>query len=226
MPLIIKDALTPLPDPSFSESKGVVAIGGKISPERLLEAYSKGIFPWPNDKGPLFWWSPDPRFVLFPEHLKVSKSMRPYFNQAKFRVTYDTRFREVITECASLPRPGQNGTWIKPEIIEAYSQAHAEGFAHSVEVWEKGKLVGGLYGISLGAAFFGESMFSKVPNASKFGFISLVNELKKRNFHFIDCQVYTEHLESLGAEEIPRDTFLDLLKKAISFPTLPAPWRF
>ncbi len=199
------------PDPGGANEDGLVALGGDLSPERLLNAYNQGLFPWFNEGDPILWWSPDPRFVLFPGELKVSKSMRPYFNQRKFEVTYDADFRAVITACQQMYRPGQGGTWITDDMVEAYCQLHRLGFAHSVEVWKDKKLVGGLYGIALGRIFFGESMFAKASNASKFGFISLVRRLEEHGYTLIDCQQETRHLASLGGRGIPRSGFLQYL---------------
>lgn len=200
------------PDVEESTDEGIVAVGGDLSVERLILAYSKGIFPWySSDKSPIIWWSPDPRFVLFPENLIISKSMRPYFNQNKFKVTWDQNFEDVIKNCQKIDREDQPGTWITSKMLAAYIQLHKKGYAHSVEVWLDNELVGGLYGISLGKVFFGESMFTKVSNASKFGFISLVNQLKQKGFLIIDCQQETKHLESLGASAIKRKDFIDIL---------------
>ena len=200
------------PDVEESTEEGIVAVGGDLSVERLILAYSRGIFPWySSDRSPILWWSPDPRFVLFPENLIVSKSMRPYFNQNKFQVTWDQNFEDVIKNCQKIDREDQPGTWITSKMLAAYIQLHKKGYAHSVEVWLENELVGGLYGISLGKVFFGESMFAKVSNASKFGFISLVNQLKKKGFLLIDCQQETKHLESLGANAIKRKDFIDIL---------------
>ena len=180
------------PDVEESTEEGIVAVGGDLSVERLILAYSKGIFPWySSDKSPILWWSPDPRFVLFPENLIVSKSMRPYFNQNKFQVTWDQNFEDVIINCQKIDREDQPGTWITSKMLASYIQLHKKGYAHSVEVWLGNELVGGLYGISLGKVFFGESMFAKVSNASKFGFISLVKQLKQKGFLLIDCQQET-----------------------------------
>ncbi|MFO0468658.1 MAG: leucyl/phenylalanyl-tRNA--protein transferase [Bacteroidota bacterium] len=200
------------PDVEESTEEGIVSVGGDLSVERLILAYSKGIFPWySSDRSPILWWSPDPRFVLFPENLIVSKSMRPYFNQNKFKVTWDQNFEDVIKNCQKIDREDQPGTWITSKMLAAYIQLHKKGYAHSVEVWLDNELVGGLYGISLGKVFFGESMFAKVSNASKFGFISLVNQLKQKGFLLIDCQQETKHLESLGANAIKRKDFIDIL---------------
>jgi len=200
------------PDVEESTEEGIVAVGGDLSVERLILAYSRGIFPWySSDRSPILWWSPNPRFVLFPENLIVSKSMRPYFNQNKFQVTWDQNFEDVIKNCQKIDREDQLGTWITSKMLAAYIQLHKKGYAHSVEVWMGNELVGGLYGISLGKVFFGESMFAKVSNASKFGFISLVNQLKQKGFLLIDCQQETKHLESLGANAIKRKDFIDIL---------------
>lgn len=200
------------PDPSHSEESGLLAVGGDLSPERLLEAYRSGIFPWFNPGEEILWWSLDPRFVLFPSELKVSKSMRPYFNQKKFHVTFDTCFEKVMSLCQVQERAGQLGSWISEDMIMAYTRLHKMGYAHSVEVWKEKELVGGLYGLSMGKMFFGESMFSREPNASKFGFITLVRKLESLGFNLIDCQQETPHLGSLGARPIPRKDFLDKLQ--------------
>ncbi len=192
--------------------QGVVAVGGDLSIERLKLAYQQGIFPWFNEDEPIVWWSPDPRFVLYPKDLKVSKSMRKVLRDGCFTITYNQNFEEVIASCQKINRRDQDGTWITRDMIKAYIKLHREGWAKSVEVWKEGKLVGGLYGIDLGHVFCGESMFSKVSNASKVGFITLV-EKKLSQYEMIDCQIYTQHLASLGAKEIPRKTFLEYLSK-------------
>ncbi len=202
------------PDPERSPSKDVIAAGGDLSPARLLEAYKRGIFPWYNEGEPILWWSPDPRMVLLPNDLKIAKSMRPVFNSKKFTVTYNTCFKQVMRNCQENDRKGQEGgTWINDEMIAAYSVLNDWGYAHSVEVWEGEILVGGLYGIAIGEIFFGESMFTKVSNASKFGFISLVEALKKRGFKLIDCQQETQHLTSLGGQMLSREAFMTYVKK-------------
>jgi leucyl/phenylalanyl-tRNA--protein transferase len=201
------------PNVEESTEEGIVAVGGDLSLERLILAYSKGIFPWYSDESPILWWSPDPRFVLFPSQLKISKSMRPLFNQNKFQVTFDKYFDEVIKNCQKINREDQPGTWITSDMMQAYIRLHKKGYAHSVEVWMGKELVGGLYGVSLGKVFFGESMFSKVSNASKFGFITLVTYLKQKGFLLIDCQQETKHLESLGAAAIKRKDFIEFLNK-------------
>ncbi|GLB52637.1 leucyl/phenylalanyl-tRNA--protein transferase [Neptunitalea chrysea] len=199
------------PHPEEASAEGIVAVGGDLSTERLLLAYRLGIFPWFDEEQPILWWSPDPRMVLFPDDLKVSKSMRKVIRDGHFKVTFNTCFREVIINCAGVKREDEYGTWITNDMVDAYCKLHEEGVAKSVEVWLDGALVGGLYGIDLGTIFCGESMFSKVSNASKFGFIQLVQKLKAENYSLIDCQVYTDHLASLGAIEIPRMEFLSKL---------------
>lgn len=204
------------PSAEHSTPQGIVAVGGDLSPDRLLLAYRSGIFPWYNEHDPIIWWSLDPRMVLYPRDLKVSKSMRPYFNKQKFRVTYNQAFGTVIRSCKSRERSGQEGTWISEDIIEAYERLFELGYAKSVEVWEGPTLVGGLYGVDLGRVFCGESMFSYKSNASKFGFISLVKKLEELEYHFIDCQQDTLHLRSLGASPIPRKRFLKELHQALA----------
>lgn len=201
------------PPVSEANSDGILAIGGDLSPERLLLAYKSGIFPWFEDDEPIIWWSPNLRMVLFLEELVVSKSMRNIMNRNIFKLTFNQNFREVISNCQKIKREGQNGTWITNDMIEAYCQLNEMGIAKSVEVWQNDELVGGLYGVDLGRVFCGESMFSKVSNASKMAFIALVNQLKKENYKVLDCQVYNEHLESLGCREIDRIDFMELLKK-------------
>jgi leucyl/phenylalanyl-tRNA---protein transferase len=201
------------PNPDYFDTPDIVAIGGDLSPERLFLAYSLGMFPWYNDDEPILWWSPDPRMVLFPDELIIAKSMRPFFNQNKFQVTYDTDFQSVMTACMNQKRDNQDGTWINEDMVKSYTTLHKQGHAHSVEVWQEGELVGGLYGIAVGKIFFGESMFAKVPNASKFGFISFVKKLKDLGFLMIDCQQETRHLTSLGAKLISREAFYAVLKK-------------
>lgn len=213
------------PPPELADRNGLLAVGGDLSPERLLQAYQQGIFPWYNPDEPILWWSPDPRFVLFPSEIKVARSMRPFFNQHQFRLSADQQFGEVIRRCAEASRKGQSGgTWISDEIIEGYSRLHEAGYAHSVEVWQGGELVGGLYGIALGKCFFGESMFASVSNASKFGFISLARRLETLGYWLIDCQQQTGHLASLGARPIPRKNFLEYLRRNEDEPTSPGSW--
>lgn len=193
---------------------GLLAIGGELSVRRLMDAYYKGIFPWYDTSQPVLWWSPDPRMVLFPENLKISKSMWQSLKRDEFRVTYNTDFERVIGKCQKIQRKGQRGTWITPTLKDAFIKLHHLGIAKSVEVWMDEKLVGGLYGLYLQdkRVFCGESMFATVSNASKFGFIKWVEKLKTEQIQLIDCQVYTQHLESLGAEEISREEFIKFLK--------------
>lgn len=212
------------PPVDHAEKNGLLAVGGDLSPERLLTAYREGIFPWYADGEPILWWSPDPRFVLFPVELHVSRSMRQFLKKGTVRITFDRAFRKVISACRK-PRPGQNGTWITREMLEAYCALHDLGYAHSVEVWQETRLAGGLYGISLGRAFFGESMFSAIPNASKAALITLVENLGRRGFDLIDCQVETAHLAGLGARPIPRSEFGALLRRSLRHKTLRGNWR-
>ncbi|SFJ64658.1 leucyl/phenylalanyl-tRNA--protein transferase [Myroides guanonis] len=200
------------PPVRLTHSSGILAIGGDLSTQRLKLAYRSGIFPWFEDGEPITWWSPDPRMVLFLDELKVSKSMKVVLNKKQFTVTYNTCFRTVIENCQTVKRVGQNGTWITDDMVDAYVKLHEEGIAKSIEVWDGEELVGGLYGIDLGHIFCGESMFSKVSNASKVAFISLVNQLKAGDYKLLDCQVYNDHLASLGAREISREHFLEILE--------------
>jgi leucyl/phenylalanyl-tRNA--protein transferase len=206
----LTDALL-FPSPEQASAEGIVAVGGDLQPERVMLAYKKGIFPWFESDDFLLWWSPDPRMVLFPDQLKISKSMRTVLRKKQFEVTFNKAFDQVVEACAKVKRFGQNGTWITPGLMEVYSTLHTQGHAHSVEVWEEGSLVGGLYGIDLGTVFCGESMFSKSSNASKVALIFLVKELKKNKYELIDCQVPTQHLASMGAEPISRTKFLTFL---------------
>ncbi|WP_100614062.1 leucyl/phenylalanyl-tRNA--protein transferase [Confluentibacter citreus] len=199
------------PDVNEATRDGLLAIGGDLSVERLLYAYKQGIFPWFSEGEPILWWSPNPRFVLFPEKLKMSKSMKQLLRNNDFTVTVNQAFKEVMTACSKVKRNGQGDTWITKDMIEAYVKLHELGYATSVEVWKNNELVGGLYGVDLNnGVFCGESMFSKESNASKVAFITFI---QSTNYKLIDCQVYTKHLESLGAEEIPRDLFLDFLNR-------------
>lgn len=199
------------PPVEFADQNGILAIGGDLSPERLLLAYKSGIFPWYSEGEPIVWYSPDPRMVLFPDRLKISKSMRRILRKGEFNITFNQSFSEVIHHCKSINREGQKGTWITDEMQKAYIELHKLGYAKSVEVWQNKTLVGGLYGIDLGNVFCGESMFSKVNNTSKIAFIALVGKLEKENYNLIDCQVYNDHLASLGAEEISRVKFIEIL---------------
>lgn len=200
------------PPAHLAAADGLLAIGGDLHPDRLLNAYRNGIFPWYNESEPILWHAPDPRFVLFPDKLKVSKSMQQVLRSGRFRISYNLAFEGVMEACRKVPREGQAGTWIQPEMIESYTELHKRGFAHSVECWEERELVGGLYGICLGSCFMGESMFALRSNASKAAFITLLNE---HAFKLIDCQVHTDHLASLGAELIPMQQFDQNLRSAL-----------
>jgi len=202
------------PHPSLSEEDGLLAIGGDLSAKRLLLAYTNGIFPWFSEDEPILWWSPDPRFVLYPKDIKISKSMKKILKKNTYKITFDTCFRDVISNCSNTRKA--SGTWITNEMIEAYCRLHELGFAHSAEAWYEDKLVGGLYGISIGKCFFGESMFSTMDNASKAAFITLSKVLEEEKFLMIDCQVHTNHLESLGAIHISREKFLELVERGTS----------
>jgi len=208
---LIDEAL--FPPPCHADPDGLLAVGGDLTPERLLLAYASGIFPWYNDDDPILWWSPDPRCILEPEGLKVSRGLEKTLRKGTFEVTIDRDFSRVIRSCAQVRLEKGVGTWINEELISAYCRLHAMGFAHSVESWHEGALAGGLYGVSLGRCFFGESMFSLVSNASKVAFVSLVRELEKRHFELIDCQMPSDHLTSLGATVIPRDLFIKRLSR-------------
>jgi leucyl/phenylalanyl-tRNA--protein transferase len=201
------------PSVELADEDGLLAMGGDLSTERLLLAYKNGIFPWYNENEPICWWSPNPRFVLFPEELKVSKSMHTVLQNGRFRFVLNKNFKQVMENCKSIPREGQDGTWIQPGIIEAYTKLHQLGHAVCAEAWKDGVMAGGVYGIRLGNIFFGESMFSKESNASKFAFINLVKWLQQQHITLIDCQIYTSHLESLGARMIDRKQFCAILKK-------------
>ena len=194
--------------------EGVLAIGGDLSVARLLLAYRNGIFPWFNEDEPILWWSPAERMVVVPSLYKVSKSIRNLLNQNKFQVTFNQNFKEVIYNCQQIDRKEQDGTWISQDIIDSYSRLHEIGVAKSLEVWQNEVLVGGLYGVDLGHVFCGESMFSQVPNASKIAFVALINYLKENNYKLLDCQVHNDHLEKLGAIEISRETFMNILNSA------------
>ena len=215
MSIFILEKELSFPPVHLSEPDGLLAIGGDLSPERLLVAYQNGIFPWYEGEH-ILWWCPDPRFVLFPDDLKVSKSMQALIKKNTFEFTINKAFKEVIHNCKQTKREGQEGTWITDEVEKAYIKMHKLGHAHSAETWKEGKLVGGLYGIKLGKVFFGESMFSNETNSSKFAFIKYVQLLKEESIELIDCQVYTEHLESLGARMIPRTDFCQKLELLIS----------
>ena len=213
------------PPPRLAEENGMLAIGGDLSAERLLMAYRSGIFPWFNPDEPVIWWTPDPRFVLFPEKIKISKSMRRIIRKNIFTFTFDQCFEEIIRACGQVKRNGQQGTWISEEIIETYLELYRIGFIHSVEVWEDDRLVGGLYGGAFGKCFFGESMFAYKNNASKYALIMLAKNLAAHDFELIDCQVYTPHLERMGAEMVPRSCFLERVAVNARCPLIKEDWN-
>ncbi len=218
----LTDALI-FPPPVLAED-GLLAVGGDLSEDRLLLAYRTGIFPWYSEEEPILWWSPDPRLILIPDEFHASRRLDRLVRQGVFSVTFDTAFDRVIEACGQAPRPGQDGTWITPEMREAYIGLHESGYAHSVECWQGEALAGGLYGVSLGRCFFGESMFSTMPNASKVALAALVRRLRSWSFDLIDCQVYTPHLCSLGAREIPREAFLEWLDASVQWETRRGKW--
>ena len=214
MPLFALDKELAFPPAHLAEPDGLLAMGGDLSMERLLLAYRNGIFPW-YEGDTILWWSPDPRFILFPDELKINKSIKTLLNRNEFEFTTNKAFAKVIHHCKKTKRPGQDGTWITDEVEKAYIKLHELGYAHSAEVWKDGEMAGGLYGIRLGKVFFGESMFSKVNNASRFAFIKYVQQLKEEGIKLIDCQIYTEYLESLGAEMIDRKDFITRLEDLV-----------
>jgi leucyl/phenylalanyl-tRNA--protein transferase len=224
MPLFQLSEQVAFPPPQLSREDGLLALGGDLSVARLILAYSMGIFPWYSPGEPILWWSPDPRLVLYPENLVVNRSLRKTLNRGIYRVTMDQSFAEVISGCAIIKRANEEGTWIVDEMHKAYVALHNEGYAHSVEAWEGDELVGGLYGVSMGRAFFGESMFARKPDASKLCFAQLVRFLKEEGFHFIDCQVTTDHLLRFGAQEIHRSRFLCELSDALEGDDLVGSW--
>ena len=213
------------PNPAIASDEGLLAVGGDLSPQRILFAYQNGIFPWYNEYEPILWWSPNPRFVLKPNQIVISKSMRKLLKKEVFQLTFDTAFSEVLHHCATVTRKGQDGTWLITEMIAAYQKLHELGFAHSVEVWQDKKLVGGLYGLSLWKVFFGESMFANVSNASKAALIHLAQTLDEKGFDLIDCQTETAHLYSMGARFIPRIEFLEGLSANQKNKTWRGSWK-
>jgi leucyl/phenylalanyl-tRNA---protein transferase len=214
------------PHPALAADGGLLAVGGDLRPERMVLAYRNGIFPWYSEGRPILWWCPSPRLVLFPSELRVWRSLAKVLRKDPYRITLDTAFASVIRACAEIPRPDQDGTWITQDLEQAFVRLHELGVAHSVEAWEGDRLVGGLYGLSLGRTFFGESMFSLRPDASKVAFVKLVRQLQAWDFDLIDCQVVTEHLLRFGAREIELDTFLDHLEQSVQRPGRPGPWSF
>ena len=215
------------PDPALARDDGLLAVGGDLDPRRLLLAYARGIFPWYSHGQPILWHSPDPRFVLPLEELRIGRSLRKRIRQRPYRLTLDQDFQGVMRACGQVPRPGQNGTWITPEMLRGYTALHQAGFAHSVEVWDaSGGLVGGLYGVSLGRVYFGESMFALAPDASKIGFVGLLSQLAQWGFELVDSQVYTDHLARFGAREVPRQRYLEMLDAHLQAPTHRGNWDF
>lgn len=206
---------------------GLLAVGGDLCPERLLEAYRQGVFPWYNDDQPILWWSPDPRAVLFPTKLHVSRSLTRCLRRHVFAVTLDTHFRTIMEQCAG-PRPQypEGGTWITGDMLDAYTRLHELGYAHSVETWQDGRLVGGLYGVAIGGAFFAESMFTRIDDASKVALVRLVRQLQVWDFRLIDCQQFSPHVSRFGAEEIPRQDFIEHLRQALTLPDRRGRWKF
>ena len=225
MPVFRLDDRLVFPPVHLAED-GLLALGGDLRPERLLLAYTHGIFPWYAENLPILWHSPDPRMVMTTRDLVVQRSLRKAIKRRPYELKMDTAFGDVLRGCAEVPRPGQTGTWLIPEMVDAYSKLFELGFAHSIEAWHDGKLVGGLYGVSLGAAFFGESMFARAPDASKIAFVACVRQLAAWSIGLIDCQVHTEHLERFGAYEVPRARYLELLKIALDEPTRRGRWAF
>ncbi len=222
--LIRNNAPFPPVEQAMRQPNGLLAAGGDLQPERLLDAYRHGIFPWFSEGDPILWWSPDPRMVLFPAEIKISRSLRKTLQRGQYEIRTDSAFERVMRACA-MPRDGQNGTWIQEEMVQAYMHLHRLGHAHSVETWMDGELVGGLYGVSIGRMFYGESMFSRKTDASKIALAHLAAQLKQWNFGMIDCQMNTPHLASMGAREIPRTEFIARLKELIHYPDIPSPWH-
>ncbi len=226
MPVFRLDDRLVFPPVHLAED-GLLALGGDLRPERLLLAYTQGIFPWYAENLPILWHSPDPRMIMTTRDLIVQRSLKKTIRRQPYTLRMDTAFLQVLEGCSSVPRPGQSGTWLIPEMVDAYTKLHELGFAHSIEAWnDAGELVGGLYGVSLGAAFFGESMFARAPDASKVAYVACVRQLDTWGIGLIDCQVHTEHLERFGAHEVPRLRYLELLKIALDEPTKRGTWTF
>lgn len=214
------------PHPSLAEPTGLLGVGGDLRPERLLLGYANGIFPWYNEDQPILWFSPDPRFVLYPDQLHIGRSLEKVLRKRPYRLTLDTAFEQVILSCRHAPRPGQDGTWITPDMVQAYVHLHELGHAHSIEVWEEDSLVGGLYGVSIGRLFAGESMFTQANNASKIALVALVQQLQRWDFALIDSQVHTETLRRMGAVEIPREQYLELIAPLTQEAHMVHKWSF
>jgi leucyl/phenylalanyl-tRNA--protein transferase len=225
MPVYLLDKELIFPPPEDANEEGIVAVGGDLCPERLLLAYQQGIFPWPARGYPLLWFSPDPRFALVPTRAHVARSLRKVIRKGELRVTADTAFSDVITACAAVPRPNQQGTWITRELQDGYLGLHELGYAHSIEAWRGEQLVGGLYGVALGKTFAGESMFASEPDASKVAFTTLLGHLAAWDFRIVDCQVHTEHLARFGASMWPRERFLAEWRSAVDEPSRMTPWE-
>ncbi|MDN5752872.1 MAG: leucyl/phenylalanyl-tRNA--protein transferase [Nitrosospira sp.] len=225
IPWLTPESPFPPLNTALTTPNGLLAAGGDLSPQRLIEAYRRGIFPWFNEGEPILWWSPDPRMVLFPSELKISRSLSKALKKGNYEIRVDSAFSQVVQDCAK-PRKGRSGTWIHAEMISAYVALHEMGFAHSVEVWTDSELMGGLYGVAQGRMFFGESMFSRVPDASKIAFVHLIKQLERRGFRMIDCQMKTAHLASLGGREIPRKEFSQILKELVNYPDRTEKWCF
>lgn len=225
MPIYSLNDTLAFPDPALAHPSGVLAVGGDLRPERLLQAYSLGIFPWPCEGYPLMWHAPPERFVLAPEQLHVGRSLRKVLRRHPFEIRLDTAFEAVMRACAFVPREGQDGTWITDEMVQGYVTLHEMGHAHSAEAWQDGALVGGLYGVALGGVFFGESMFALKDDASKAAFTTLVRQLQRWQFGLVDCQVHTPLFASFGAQMVPRSTFQRVLERFLQQPSRPGPWR-
>ncbi|WP_374348724.1 leucyl/phenylalanyl-tRNA--protein transferase [Chitinimonas sp.] len=226
IPWLGRSPAFPAIETALAAPNGLLAAGGDLSPERLLSAYRQGIFPWYAPGEPILWWSPNPRMVLFPQQLHVSRSLQKVLRHRPYEVRFDSAFAEVMAGCANSARPGQNGTWISPDMIAAYCRLHALGWAHSAECWMDGELVGGLYGVAIGRMFYGESMFARRPDASKIAFVHLVRWLDAHGFAMIDCQMHTDHLARFGASEIDRALFLQQLATLIEYPSAPMRWHY
>jgi len=226
MAYLLSDKIITFPQTCYADKNGLLALGGDLSESRLIEAYKKGIFPWYSEGEPILWWSPDPRLVLFPNEIRISKSLKKTIKKKVFHITADTAFKSVITKCAQTRLEDYEGTWITNAMIEAYCDLHESGHAHSVEAWVNGNLVGGLYGVAMGRCFFGESMFTVASNASKVAFVKLVDFLKEKSCDMIDCQVSTKHLINFGARHIPRSHFVKRLEKFMNDPVKTGKWVF
>jgi leucyl/phenylalanyl-tRNA--protein transferase len=224
MPIFLLTDDLIFPPVHLANAEGLLAVGGDLSPERLLLAYQSGIFPWYSEGDPILWWAPDPRLILKTDELIVSRSLRKTMRKGCYRVTRDTNFKHIINACSQTPRKSGPGTWITPEMASAYNRLHQMGYAHSFETWCAGKIVGGLYGVSLGHCFFGESMYSVMADASKVALAALAAFAEDQNFEFIDCQLPTNHLKSMGAREIPREDFMKWLTLSLQFPSLKGRW--